>query len=152
MSGGVSFSPNPKPKELQVDVKNSSSFRHGITIDVRVIISTSPSTVFRILYVARFLRLDSAKRRSGQAALTGFLQLKLDPIWPMLERESMEMHMPMVETNEDVTAEKELRSNLLRAGPTNPALQRLQQRLLEVTDASQVITSYDRMHHRHSRS
>ncbi|WP_453967307.1 YhhA family cyclophane-containing RiPP [Bradyrhizobium elkanii] len=60
--------------------------------------------------------------------------------------------MPMVETNEDVTAEKELRSNLLRAGPTNPALQRLQQRLLEVTDASQVITSYDRMHHRHSRS
>ncbi|MGX1412743.1 hypothetical protein AB7M43_002835 [Bradyrhizobium elkanii] len=70
----------------------------------------------------------------------------------MLERESMEMHMPMVETNEDVTAEKELRSNLLRAGPTNPALQRLQQRLLEVTDASQVITSYDRMHHRHSRS
>lgn len=35
---------------------------------------------------------------------------------------------------------------------SNPALQRLQARILKSVDASEVITSYDRMHHRHNRS
>ena len=45
-----------------------------------------------------------------------------------------------------------LRAALLRGEPDNPAVQRLQQRVLAEADASEVITSYDRMHHRHSRS
>lgn len=45
-----------------------------------------------------------------------------------------------------------LRSAVLGARPANPALQRLQQRVLAEAEASEVITSYDRMHHRHSRS
>jgi hypothetical protein len=45
-----------------------------------------------------------------------------------------------------------LRSAVIGARPTNPALQRLQQRVLAEAEASEVITSYDRMHHRHSRS
>jgi hypothetical protein len=45
-----------------------------------------------------------------------------------------------------------LRSAVLVARPANPALQRLQQRVLAESEASEVITSYDRMHHRHSRS
>lgn len=47
---------------------------------------------------------------------------------------------------------RDVRSVLLRDQPSNPALQRLKGRLLAQTDASEVITSYDRMHHRHSRS
>ncbi len=47
---------------------------------------------------------------------------------------------------------EELRTALLRTRPANPALQRLQSRVLACADASEVITSYDRMHHRHSRS
>lgn len=45
-----------------------------------------------------------------------------------------------------------IRSALLRDHPTNPALQRLQSRVLAEAEPSDVITSYDRMHHRHSRS
>ena len=45
-----------------------------------------------------------------------------------------------------------LRSAVLGARPANPILQRLQQRVLAEAEASEVITSYDRMHHRHSRS
>ena len=45
-----------------------------------------------------------------------------------------------------------IRSAVIGARPTNPALQRLQQRVLAEAEASEVITSYDRMHHRHSRS
>ena len=48
--------------------------------------------------------------------------------------------------------EHDLRTAVLQAGPTNPVLQRLQKRILENSEASEVITSYDRMHHRHSRS
>jgi hypothetical protein len=51
-----------------------------------------------------------------------------------------------------IDRERDLRTAVLRTGSTNPALQRLQQRVLENVDASEVITSYDRMHHRHSRS
>ncbi len=46
----------------------------------------------------------------------------------------------------------DVRSSLLRDRPTNPALQRLQSRVLAQVEPSDVITSYDRMHHRHSRS
>jgi hypothetical protein len=49
-------------------------------------------------------------------------------------------------------ADADLRAAVIAAVPTNPALQRLQQRVLERADTSEAITSYDRMHHRHSRS
>lgn len=45
-----------------------------------------------------------------------------------------------------------LRTSVLTAETTNPALQRLQGRLRAESQASEVITSYDRMHHRHNRS
>jgi len=54
-----------------------------------------------------------------------------------------------VATNEDCA---ELREAIIHAQPVNPALQRLQARALSNAEASEVITSYDRMHHRHSRS
>lgn len=46
----------------------------------------------------------------------------------------------------------DVRTTVLKATTSNPALQRLQGRVLEGTQASELITSYDRMHHRHSRS
>ncbi|WP_426420322.1 YhhA family cyclophane-containing RiPP [Bradyrhizobium genosp. A] len=60
--------------------------------------------------------------------------------------------MAVVQDDELTPPNQDVRSSLLRSGSTNPAIQRLQQRVLEGVDASQVITSYDRMHHRHSRS
>lgn len=45
-----------------------------------------------------------------------------------------------------------VREAVLRDKPTNLALQRLQSRILENSEASEVISSYDRMHHRHNRS
>lgn len=45
-----------------------------------------------------------------------------------------------------------VRESVLKSSTNNPALQRLQGRVLAGTQASEVITSYDRMHHRHSRS
>lgn len=50
------------------------------------------------------------------------------------------------------TAFSEIRLGLTKGQSTNPAIQRLRSRILTETDASQVITSYDRMHHRHNRS
>lgn len=47
---------------------------------------------------------------------------------------------------------QEIRAALLRGQSVNPALQRLKGRVLAQAEASEVITSYDRMHHRHSRS
>ena len=46
----------------------------------------------------------------------------------------------------------DVRSAILHSRPTNAALQRLQSRVLAQAEPSEVITSYDRMHHRHSRS
>lgn len=46
----------------------------------------------------------------------------------------------------------DVRSNVLQSDTTNPALQRLQGRVLAGAQASELITSYDRMHHRHNRS
>lgn len=54
--------------------------------------------------------------------------------------------------NQPVDLSEDIRSALLRDQPTNPALQRLKGRLLADSEASEVITSYDRMHHRHSRA
>lgn len=45
-----------------------------------------------------------------------------------------------------------VRSTVLKSRSDNPALQRLQDRVRAGAQASEVITSYDRMHHRHSRS
>lgn len=45
-----------------------------------------------------------------------------------------------------------VRDAVLRGKPINPALQRLQTRVFQSVNPSEVITSYDRMHHRHSRS
>ncbi len=44
------------------------------------------------------------------------------------------------------------RSAVIGSRSSNPALQRLRDRVVSGTSASEVITSYDRMHHRHSRS
>lgn len=46
----------------------------------------------------------------------------------------------------------DLRAQVMNAQTGNPALQRLQSRVLANAQASEVITSYDRMHHRHNRS
>ncbi|WP_379866464.1 YhhA family cyclophane-containing RiPP [Marinobacter sp. M5B] len=46
----------------------------------------------------------------------------------------------------------DIRSGLAKKTSTNAAIQRLRSRVLAESDASQVVTSYDRMHHRHNRS
>ncbi|MFY2036589.1 YhhA family cyclophane-containing RiPP [Achromobacter xylosoxidans] len=53
---------------------------------------------------------------------------------------------------EDFAQKGVVRSVVARGDHANPALQRLQARILKSADASEVITSYDRMHHRHNRS
>lgn len=45
-----------------------------------------------------------------------------------------------------------VRDAVARGEYANPALQRLQARILKSVGASEVITSYDRMHHKHNRS
>jgi hypothetical protein len=45
-----------------------------------------------------------------------------------------------------------IRQSLSTSRTTNPAVQRLRSRVLSESAVSQVITSYDRMHHRHNRS
>lgn len=45
-----------------------------------------------------------------------------------------------------------IRDMVLRSSHANSAIQRLQSRILKESEASEVITSYDRMHHRHNRS
>ncbi|UVH55170.1 hypothetical protein NWF24_20285 [Variovorax paradoxus] len=54
--------------------------------------------------------------------------------------------------DEDLDQKSEVRDAIARGKHSNPALQRLQTRILKSTDVSEVITSYDRMHHRHNRS
>ncbi len=54
--------------------------------------------------------------------------------------------------HEDFEEKSEVRDAIVRGKHANPALQRLQTRVLKSVDASEVITSYDRMHHRHNRS
>lgn len=58
-----------------------------------------------------------------------------------------------VETRQEECLDKNwVREAVLRDKPTNLALQRLQSRVLKSSEASEIITSYDRMHHRHNRS
>ena len=45
-----------------------------------------------------------------------------------------------------------VKAAVLTTKSSNPALQRLKARVLAEVEPSTVITSYDRMHHRHSRS
>ncbi|HBF31832.1 YhhA family cyclophane-containing RiPP [Rhizobium sp.] len=49
-------------------------------------------------------------------------------------------------------ADENLKSSVIRTESTNPAIQRLRSRVLANAETSDVITSYDRMHHRHNRS
>jgi len=52
----------------------------------------------------------------------------------------------------DGTSDREVRSAILHSRSANPALQRLKGRMLAQSEASEIISSYDRMHHRHNRS
>jgi hypothetical protein len=45
-----------------------------------------------------------------------------------------------------------VKTAVLKTKASNPAIQRLKARVLGAVEPSTVITSYDRMHHRHSRS
>ena len=54
--------------------------------------------------------------------------------------------------HEEFDQKSEVRDAIARGKHAKPALQRLQTRILKSTDASEVITSYDRMHHKHNRS
>ena len=49
-------------------------------------------------------------------------------------------------------ADENLKTSVIRSESTNPAIQRLRSRVLASAESSEVITSYDRMHHRHNRS
>ncbi|MFW3894929.1 YhhA family cyclophane-containing RiPP [Pseudomonas sichuanensis] len=52
----------------------------------------------------------------------------------------------------DESTSSTIRQSLSKGQSTNPAIQRLRSRVLTESDVGQVITSYDRMHHRHNRS
>ncbi|MBF8661570.1 YhhA family cyclophane-containing RiPP [Pseudomonas putida] len=52
----------------------------------------------------------------------------------------------------DESTSSTIRQSLSKSQSTNPAIQRLRSRVLTESDVGQVITSYDRMHHRHNRS
>lgn len=54
--------------------------------------------------------------------------------------------------HEEFDQKSEVRDAVARGKHANVAMQRLQTRILKSSNASEVITSYDRMHHRHNRS
>ncbi|WP_448206440.1 YhhA family cyclophane-containing RiPP [Azospirillum sp. sgz302134] len=56
----------------------------------------------------------------------------------------------MTEPNSGVATD--VRGTILRSDTANPAIQRLQARIRAGSDNGALITSYDRMHHRHNRS
>ena len=60
--------------------------------------------------------------------------------------------MPPVSQTAPQPAEDTLKTAVLKSQSANPAIQRLRSRVLASAEASEVITSYDRMHHRHNRS
>lgn len=64
----------------------------------------------------------------------------------------MYSHANQQQHQDEFEEKSEVRDAVVRGKPVNPALQRLQARVLNSADASEVITSYDRMHHRHNRS
>ncbi|GEO86468.1 MULTISPECIES: YhhA family cyclophane-containing RiPP [Alphaproteobacteria] len=53
---------------------------------------------------------------------------------------------------EEKVADDAVKASVLRSESLNPAIQRLRSRVLANAETSEVITSYDRMHHRHNRS
>ncbi|MBY5721789.1 hypothetical protein HFO33_35470 [Rhizobium leguminosarum] len=53
---------------------------------------------------------------------------------------------------EEKVADDAVKTSVLRSESLNPAIQRLRSRVLANAEASEIITSYDRMHHRHNRS
>lgn len=53
---------------------------------------------------------------------------------------------------DDVAQDFNVRDTLVRANSDNLVLQRLQSRVRGQAHTGEVITSYDRMHHRHSRT
>ncbi len=64
----------------------------------------------------------------------------------------MSTHPTRPQPQEEFEEKSEVRDAVVRGKHANPALQRLQARVLKGADASEIITSYDRMHHRHNRS
>ena len=60
--------------------------------------------------------------------------------------------MPSATQSEQLPEDESLKTAVLRTQSVNPAIQRLRGRVLANAEASEVITSYDRMHHRHNRS
>jgi hypothetical protein len=64
----------------------------------------------------------------------------------------MSSHSNPPQLLEEFEEKSEVRDAVVRGKHANPALQRLQARVLKSADASEIITSYDRMHHRHNRS
>lgn len=64
----------------------------------------------------------------------------------------MSSHSNLPQLREEFEEKSEVRDAVVRGKHANPALQRLQARVLKSADASEIITSYDRMHHRHNRS
>lgn len=65
----------------------------------------------------------------------------------------MDLHMHQQKQLDESQEKNEIREAVAQGGKlANPVLHRLQARVLRGLDASEVITSYDRMHHRHNRS
>ncbi|WP_286789114.1 MULTISPECIES: YhhA family cyclophane-containing RiPP [unclassified Pseudomonas] len=60
--------------------------------------------------------------------------------------------MPSTALKVETSTLSTIRQSLAKGQSTNPAIQRLRSRVLTESDVGQVITSYDRMHHRHNRS
>jgi len=58
----------------------------------------------------------------------------------------------VAETTACIQEAAAVKTAVLGSQSSNPALQRLKARVLNAAEPSAVITSYDRMHHRHSRS
>ncbi|WP_374113793.1 YhhA family cyclophane-containing RiPP [Rhizobium sp. L51/94] len=50
------------------------------------------------------------------------------------------------------SVKENLKTTVMRTESANPAIQRLRSRVLSNAETSDIITSYDRMHHRHNRS
>ncbi|CDG52304.1 conserved hypothetical protein [Halomonas sp. A3H3] len=60
--------------------------------------------------------------------------------------------MPSAKHKIEESTPSAIRSSLAKGQSTNAAIQRLRSRVLAESESSQVITSYDRMHHKHNRS
>jgi hypothetical protein len=70
----------------------------------------------------------------------------------MALQHNKELVMSFAAIKIEESTQSTIRHSLAKVQSTNPAIQRLRSRVLTESDASQVITSYDRLHHRHNRS